>query len=565
MITFGPMTPLVAVPRLRRVLRLAALAGAAWCSAARADAQATLSHTEDAAPIPRGSLRLRVMNAWTRWDQQFGVGGLVSLGDPLSADPLGAAQLPRLTPIQTSLQALAADPALKLSLGRLITRADSRIVTTPVALELGVTRRLSVGVLVPVVETRRTVSVRVNDASGTPANVGLVPAGQARLTAAQLNGAAYQGYQAAAASLGALITACRANPGAGGCAAFNADPAGAQAAQALAARFAAAAQSLGTDSSTAHLAPRAGGVFALEIELQRNALNLLLQRYLGAGTATVGPVFFASTDFSYQDLQGGAGANGLLAGPYGGGIDSIRTTNRIGFGDISVGAQYLLFDHFQRDTLPLAGLQSRLAIGGAVRFATSRADTATNLVDIGTGEGAGVEVHGALDVIRGRVGATVATRYVKSFAREVSAVLYGDPEAAFPLPAFGRRRRTAGDAFALDLTPRYLLSETFALDGHYGLERTGATTYDDALGATADQPAFCAYVSCGAPAGAARTAQQLGVGLRYSTVDAFARGRAPYPVEVSFTHLTTVTGDPGVPKLSRDQIQLRLFYQLFGR
>ena len=43
------------------------------------------------------------------------------------------------------------------------------------------------------------------------------------------------------------------------------------------------------------------------------------------------------------------------------------------------------------------------------------------------------------------------------------------------------------------------------------------------------------------------------------------RGLAPYPIEVSFTHLETVRGDPGVPKSSRDQVQMRLFFRLLGR
>ena len=62
--------------------------------------------------------------------------------------------------------------------------------------------------------------------------------------------------------------------------------------------------------------------------------------------------------------------------------------------------------------------------------------------------------------------------------------------------------------------------------------------------------------------GTARTAQRVGIGLRYSTVDLYARNQARYPVEVSFTHLATATGDAGLSKQSRDQIQVRLFYQL---
>jgi hypothetical protein len=113
----------------------------------------------------------------------------------------------------------------------------------------------------------------------------------------------------------------------------------------------------------------------------------------------------------------------------------------------------------------------------------------------------------------------------------------------------------------LDLTPRYLLNEVFALDAHYGLERVGATTYDAGElvvangGTTASDGAFT---------GVAHTAQRVGFGARYSTVDPFLAGRARLPLEVSFTHLETISGDAGTPKVWRDQVQLRLFYQLFG-
>ncbi|MDB4900295.1 MAG: hypothetical protein JWN53_2103, partial [Gemmatimonadetes bacterium] len=100
--------------------------------------------------------------------------------------------------------------------------------------------------------------------------------------------------------------------------------------------------------------------------------------------------------------------------------------------------------------------------------------------------------------------------------------------------------------------------------GHYGFEHRGATTYDAASGVTSD-PLCPTCVLPGAFVGTARTSHQLGLGLRYSTVEANARGLAPYPIEVSFTHLETVRGDPGVPKSSRDQVQMRLFFRLLGR
>jgi hypothetical protein len=62
--------------------------------------------------------------------------------------------------------------------------------------------------------------------------------------------------------------------------------------------------------------------------------------------------------------------------------------------------------------------------------------------------------------------------------------------------------------------------------------------------------------------GSATTAQRLGLGFRLSTVNSYARGQARYPIEISFSHLETVRGGAGLPKASRDQIQLRIYYRL---
>jgi hypothetical protein len=553
---------LLAAPTARRT----AIAGAALLAllAGPLGAQVELSHTDDAAPVPRGMLRLRITNAWTRYDQRYGPAGLVQSGDALSADALGVAQFPLLTPVETAFRSLSGNPRTRLSLGRLTTSADTRIVTTPIAVEYGLTRRLSVGVIVPVVQTRRTVGVRVNQ-DGAPGNAGLVPLSQ-RSAAASANEAARASASGAATQLLALIRRCEASQGSQECAGVTADPPGAAAALARARQLAAGAGALGTTAADAVIAPRAIGTVALEIELQRNALNRQLQQYLGAGAVQASQVYFAPTDFSYIDFQGRDGAPGLLQSPLAGGLDSIRTTERIGFGDVTIGAQYLVFDRFQRDAMPLRGtLQARLAVGGSVRLGTSIHDTVTNLVDIGTGEGPGFELRTALDLISGRVGGTVAGRYSHSFARTVRAPLYGDPESGFPIPVFGPRERRAGDVIGIDLTPRYLLSEVFAIDGHYGLERSGSAAYARVTDTAPDVAGLCAVVSCAGPGGTTRSTQRAGLGLRYSTVDAYSRGRARYPFEVSFTHLTTVSGDPGIPQLTRDQIQLRLFYRLLGR
>jgi hypothetical protein len=562
MITFAPMPPL-AVPSFVRSLPLRLATLTSLLLAARVSAQAPLSHTDDAAPVPAGSLRLRITTAWTRYDQRFTAdGGTSPLTDDFSTDALGVAQLPLLAPTEASLRTLAGDQNVRLSLGRLEVRGGARIVTTPISLEYGVTRRLSVGVQVPIVQTRRVIQARVNTDTTLRANVGFVP-DNARSTAAQENLAVVEALTQNADALAALITQCAANPAAAGCGPVNADPTGAAAARDQARAYASAVSGLGTDAAHALLAPRAGSALGASIDARRVAINAALQQFLGAGAGSSTGVFTATTDFSYIDLQGRRGTPGLLQSSLGGGLDSLHTSDRLGIGDVAVGARYLVFDRFARDTAPATRLQSRLQVGAAVRFATSQADSALDLADIAPGEGAGVEVHSAMDLLSGRFGGTIAGRYVKAFSRTVTAPLFGNPEAFYPIPFFGERKRTAGDVIGLDLTPRYFFSDWLSVDAHYGLERVGATQYSaDFTGTPCANCLSVAPRDVETTVGSATTAQRLGLGFRLSTVDAYARGRARYPIEVSFSHLETVTGDAGLPKASRDQIQLRFYYRL---
>lgn len=561
MITFGPMSSLA-----RTTLRASVLALLVAGSAAAQSTDAPLSHLDDAAPIPTGALRFRIATGWTRYDERFASGGgKTPLGAELSTDSLGVAQLPLLSPAQSALQTLASDPALRLSFGRLRVGSNARIATTPISIEYGVTRRLSVGVLIPIVQTRRVAQATVIGDS-TVANMGVVPL-LLRQSAAMQNLAVATAYQRAADSLAKLVAQCPTSPTADGCAAVNANPADAAAARLLALSFAQAAATLGTTPGAAIVAPRTSSALATTIDARRIRLNQQLQQYLGASAGANSSVFTTATDFSYRDLQGdrATGTLGLLSGPLGGGLDSIHTTEHFSFGDIAIGARYLVFDRFQHDSGPPARLQSRLIVGGAVRLPTSLRDSAQSLVDIATGDGPGVDGSAAWDVIIGRAAGTVGLRYGRFFGRMVTASLVGDPEAPFPYPFFGARKRTPGDLFGLDVTPRFLITETLALDAHYGLERVGATTYGAATVVPPPCP-NCVTADVGSVvSGVTRTSQQLGWGFRYSTVDAYARGRAPYPVQIAFVRLSTISGDPGVPNLTRDQIEVRLFYQLFRR
>ena len=528
-----------------------------------ARAQATLSHTDDATPIPSGWVRLSVLNVWERYDSWFVEGGAMrALGDELSTDSLGPRQLPRLAPIEGGLQTLTNNPSQRLTFGRLDVRSDARIVTTPIALEYGITRRLSLGVVVPVVQTRRTAQVRVNErATGDTAktsNVGIMPV-DGRVAQAAKNAQFVADLARSATTLNALLARCVQNPAAAECDPVRGKEAAAAAAAKRAADFAGAvATAYGITPTTAVVAPLAGSALATTIDAQRLALQTQLATYV-PGTV-LGTLPTATTEFSYIDLQGRAGVRGLLGSELGGGLDSIATTERLGIGDVEVRARVLLLDHVQRDSLPIHGPQVRLGLAGIVRFATSRPDSATNLIDIGTGEGAGIEVRSSLDVRSGRVGATVSGRYATFFERTVRVPLVGYPIAGFPYPQFGEMSRTGGNVFGLDVTPRVFVGDWLAFEGMYGHEHTDAATF---TGAGASPCSACTPLP-NSILPAPLTVQRLGIGVRYSTVDAFLRRRARYPIEVIYRHLETITGDAGAPKIFRDQIQLRLYYRIRG-
>ncbi len=520
-----------------------------------AQAPLTLSHTEDAAPVPKGTLRFRITTGWTRFDERFIPGGRRSLTDEISADSLGSAQLPLLAPVEQGLRTLTADPTARLSLGKLAAYSDARIVTTPIAFEYGVTRRLSIGVMFPVVQTRRNIAFGINKDSN--ANVGYIASRQ-RDSAAKVNALVYGGFKRAADSLAILVARCPANPTAGGCAAVNLNSADAAAAGALARQFADAVKAaLGTDTSATRIAPKTGGTLATNIEAERALINARVQKYLGASAGASTGVFTQSAPFSYIDLQGRNGVPGLLQGPLGR-VDSLQTINKLALGGVTFGVQYQVFDRFRVDSTSPPGFQSRLAVGGGFKYEKLLQDSARTLGTISAGSGSAIELHSAMDMITGNIGGTVSARYTKYLARTINAPLVGDPEAFWPVPVFGSVEATAGSVAGLDLTPRLLVGSSFALDGHYGFERSGAPTYvRPAPPASCD---VCAGIA--ATAGAARNAQRLGFGIRYSTVDSWQRGQSGTPLEVSFTHLQTITGDAGVPRLQRDQVQMRLYFRV---
>jgi hypothetical protein len=250
---------------------------------------------------------------------------------------------------------------------------------------------------------------------------------------------------------------------------------------------------------------------------------------------------------------GPAGASAIASLYEAAGYDSLTESSRIGLGDMEVGAKLLV-----RDLPADASRGVRLALAGLVRLGTGEP-----ALDSPYGEGTGdgqTDVEGAVLVdalVSRRVAVTVGGRYTVQSGTTESWMR----DAAGVRDVFSgtRARVSLGDVLSLAVTPRYRVASHFSIDAHWSLLRHGGGTYTPI-------PTEGSDVQGPATRPPAATLQRAGLGATYSTVDRWRRREARLPLDVVIAHLETLTSS-GAPalKTSYTQLQVRLYYPLFGR
>lgn len=483
-----------------------------------------------------------MLNAWTRFDEVYDAAAdsanhLHPLGQSFSASQLGVRQFPGLATAENALRTLTGAPNLSLNLGQSLATANTRIVTTPLMLQYGVTDRLTIGAMVPVVQTHSTVFVELNPRSlGTPAtiNAGPNPVRSNNAAAIQANTALLAQLKSAHDSLTDFVARCQQS----NCGSLS------DANQALAttdAYLAAVKTVYGTDSQASLFAPF--GTAQAQIVANLGTLQNTINGLFGSNYFTFGPPAAANGIAAQFQLQQLATANPGVA------FDSLGSPDRIGIGDVEVSARFKLLDGFADTT---RGMNLRATLLGVARIGTGRPPTGTVPFEVGTGTGQTSADAGAIVDVRfgRRVMATVGAQYTSYFTSSDVARLPNSDYALFPLdvPIAGSWRE--GDALQVEATPRISLTDYFTFFGAYTFRHQAASKYT-----SPDAPVL--------PLFAATTEQRAGLGFGYSTVTRYVRGRSFLPIELSFTHLETLTATGGlVPKYGRDQIELRIYYRL---
>ena len=506
----------------------------------------------DATVVARGSFRVRSQIEWTRFDAIYGPGGKTTL--PLGASLtayVDATALPLLEPIQAAAQTLARAPSLQLAVGNLTTSADSRIARVPVSIEYGLTRRITLGINVPIVESRTVLTAQLNGRKDSTANIGVNPAGFLFLPAAfAANDQVTSGIESARTALITRMADCTTSPTSNGCPALNVRAAEAQAIIADAGSFAQAAKTLYGVSVTnpgSPFAPLAGSPMQKAID---NHLSDLRTQFASFGVVG-GTGSFASAK--------GFAANAQLqqlvsASAYGIGLDSIGSTDQLSIGDIELSVASQLFNSFIDSVT--SGIHWRGALMGVVRLATGHTARGNRPLDVGTGDGQrDVEARVALDVMIGhRLLTTISSTYTQQLGTVRYSRLPSSPGLFFGLvdPVSGSIK--PGNMAAVRMNPRFLLTRGLMIGGLFTAAYRGADQVTVA-GASVGAGAY------GNPTSSIKWAD--GVTLSYSNlVTRSGTGTIRFPADVLFSHLETVGANAaGAAKTTRDAIEVRLYFR----
>jgi hypothetical protein len=530
-------------------------------------AQRVLGPWEDATIAPRGMIRTAIGVHFGHWTDRFARIGnrSESLGADLTRDSLGPTILPGMGGLAAGLDALLG-PGSALSLGSVRTRLEVTESRVPIGMELGLTRRIGVQVLVPYVKNHVHVTAQANPPGGAGATLGLNP-GRTFPGARTQNEAVVASIGSAATLLTNELQRCLGSTDPS-CAAINADR---QAAADLVQRAAQAADAIasiyGTTTAPGSLyAPLAGGVLQQAVDAQLAQLGDAFASFLGppqAGT-WIGSRPVAAPLLAAAELDSllGAPAFGISA-------RLLSDYEHSHLGDVEVGAKVLLLDTFGDATAPapprLGAL--RLAVAGIYRLPTGQLDLPDDFTDVGTGDRqADLEVRGFADFALGTgLWASAVLRYAVQRPDRLVRRVPGEVDDPFP-EAVRRQEvsRDLGDVTEFEVAPRFLPNDAFAFSALYRYRTKGTDRYTGTFDVTSVDGTPLAVDASVLGIGTAQSEQVLGLAATFSTLRGYALRESRWPLEISLVHTTVLAGSGGVARRSSTGVVLRLYRRMRG-
>ncbi len=517
-------------------------------------AQAVTGAGAEATQVPKGVVRIGIAGVWDGQDRVFAANGSRPYLDRLKTDALGVRALPQLGSAEQAIRSLSGVPSFSLSLGTLEAEGDTRQSITPIALEVGLTSRLSIGLVVPYVESRDNALLILNR-DGASATVGQNPAYAASTgaTARSANGTLLRQLAEARVLLGAEIARC-AVASASNCDALRANP---TAAQQLLQRALEAQSSIVTvygDSVRGGSPVVPIGNSATQAAINAR-IGLLRSEFAGFGVTSIGDGVLPAAAV----VVNGPGAIPRIANDsaYGLSYDVLGGTRRAGIGDIDLTASFLWLNtlgHRPAQWILAQGFGVRSQVTAGWRFGTAGADRTNTAFDVPIGDGANALLaRSTTDIVFSRaLWMSGTVRIVQPLGDQavLRRPLFAD-SALFVPSTVAAASRSLGRRLDLEIAPRLVIGQFFGLSGGYLFRRTDASTYD--FGATDSLPAITYTVG-------SRTLQAYMFGATFSTMSSYVRNRSRWPVEVLYVHIEPIRGSgDGVAAVATDRLELRVY------
>ena len=558
--------------RLRDALLV--VIGAILLLPATLPAQAVTGVGDDATTLKRGELRIGISSSWKSWYERYGQGtpgrpngSVEPLGVDFNLDTIGVAQFENLAPVQSSIRTLSGMPGFMASLGTSLVGVRNNTLSTPLSLEMGITNRISLSVMVPFATATSNVNFVMNPTGFEP-TLGFNPTRIApAASAADANFLAQ--FDSASAQLARSIALCAATPSASGCAPINANPGAARALMTSANSFASGLAQLygGRNGSVGSLfVPIAGTAAQTAIEAKVAAFKAMFTSYGANAITAAGPAAalaaLTATDMQTVFTDSLFGVNGK----------PLATSVTRGVGNVEVGMKVNLFDSFHgNDSARFApkGFKWRQSIGGIYRLGAGNQPVPGDFTAIAAGDHQrSLQLRSFTDLLYGpHLWISLVASYSSQMADQLVLRIPESPTQVI-LASYRQEsvQRKIGDAFDLQVNPRWQLNDYLSISGQYYYRRKSSDAYTGTFQATdlagnavtLDAAILGLYTES--------SEHRLGIGATYSTVATVAKHKSGLPLDISYFHYETTLGSLGrVPKISVDQVTMRVYQRLFGR
>jgi hypothetical protein len=486
---------------------------------------------------PVGTLRLEFGGAFAPASRERADGTLRDLADPIRRPSWGLPDDAMVQDMATRLGALLGRPVTDGTLGALGAELEYQRGTGVIGLAVGVTRRITIGLDIPIVSIR-TQARLTPDATG--ATLGRNPAilGDASATAylEQLDGAL--------AALDARLIA----------GAFDDDPTlRAEAVELLAGGpgFREALGALLTDPATA------SAVLPLASSPDGTELQATLTAYRDQFGARFGVDGFTAQVALPVSAVTNDELTGLLDAPAGYGLAPTTDPPLVGLGDVRLGATVALLA--REDT------HGGLRVWGqaGVRFPTGTAPRPDMLRDQGTGERAfAIDLGGIVEVARGPLGVRSALRVRRAFASDREVRVGARDAVLLPASRTTLVRRTPGTLLQIEAQPYLRVADHLALVGTARWMREADASFAAALGSAPISGGTITTMGAGTGSGAVL----VGLGLSYAHDGVNREGVRRMPVEAGLGLERLVASGSGlVPARLTTTLRFRVYKSLFSR